>query len=73
MCQVENEQQKPKRKTYTSSAVKNRWNSAHYKVIKTQVKPDLYDRVTAYRTAHGLSVSQFLEKAINELEKKEKD
>lgn len=63
--------QNPKRKTYTSSAVKNRWNSAHYKTIRAQVKPDLYDRVTVYRTAHGLSVPAFLEKAINELEKQE--
>lgn len=66
---MENEQQKPKRKTYTSSAVKGRWNKAHYKQIAAQVKPELYDRVSAYREKHGLSVPAFLEKAINELEK----
>ena len=73
MCQVDNEQQKPKRKTYTSNAVKDRWNRKHYQVFSARLKPGLFDQIKDYQEREQLSRAQFLEKAINELEKKEKD
>lgn len=58
---------KPKRKTHTSSAVKNRYNATHYKVFQVRVKPDLYDSLVAYMDHFGLSRSQFLADALASL------
>ena len=57
-----------KRKTYTSPAVKARWNKAHYKPFTAQIKPELWDRIAAYQEREQLSKPQFLERAIEELE-----
>lgn len=56
-----------KRKTHTSTAVKNRYNQKHYKVFRASIKPDLYDQIESYKEKHGLSNPQFLAKAIEAL------
>ena len=58
-----------KRKTHTSSAVKNRYNQKHYKVFRASVKPELYEQIEDYKNKNGLSNSQFLAKAIEALQK----
>ena len=59
------EEKKPR----TSAAVKNRYNQKHYKVFRASVKPLLYERIEAYKDMHNLSNPQFLEKALEALEK----
>lgn len=49
----------------TSSAVKNRYNKKAYKQWNAQIKPELFDALTAYCKEHGLSRSQFLQMAID--------
>lgn len=56
-----------KRKTHTSTAVKRRYNEKSYKKITVQVKPELADQIAAYREAQGLSMSQFLQRAMEAL------
>lgn len=58
-----------KRKTHTSSAVKNRYNQKHYKVFRASVKPELYEKIEDYKSKHNLSNPKFLEKAIEMLTK----
>ena len=58
-----------KRKTYTSTAVKNRYNQKHYKVFRASIKPDLYEKIEDYKKKNGLSNPQFLAKAMEELNK----
>ena len=58
-----------KRKTHTSSAVKNRYNQKHYKVFRASVKPELYEQIEDYKNKNGLSNPQFLAKAIEALQK----
>ncbi len=58
------------RKTHTSSAVKNRYNKKNYKQVATQVKPELAERIQAYRTREGISMAQFLSRAIEMLDTK---
>ena len=65
-------QEKPKRKTHTSSAVKNRYNAKTYKVYSASIKPPLFDRIDKYQEKESLSRPQFLERAINALEESEK-
>lgn len=55
---------KSKRKTHTSTAVKNRYNAKHYKVFQVRVKPDLYDGVAAYMRRFGWSRSEFLSQSL---------
>jgi hypothetical protein len=57
-----------RRKTHTSSTVKNRYNKKNYKQVATQVKPEVADRIQAYRTREGISMAQFLSRAIEVLE-----
>ncbi|MDE6181671.1 MAG: hypothetical protein K2F59_00510 [Eubacteriales bacterium] len=52
----------------TSSAVKNRYNKKTYKRFDTLIKPELFERLEAYRNEKGLSRSQFLQLAIDKLE-----
>lgn len=59
-----------KRKTHTSSAVKNRYNKKAYRQVATQVKPELAERIQAYRTREGISMAQFLARAIEALDTK---
>lgn len=56
------------KKPHTSSAVKNRYNKKAYRQVATQVKPELADRIKAYRDREGISMAQFLDKAITLLE-----
>lgn len=56
------------RKTHTSSAVKRRYNQKAYKSITIQVKPDLADRIQAYKTREGISMAQFLYRSIEALD-----
>ena len=51
----------------TSSAVKRRYNQKAYKSFTAQIKPDLFERIAAYCEQNGLSRSQFLLQAINNL------
>ncbi len=60
------EQRKPR----TSSAVKNRYNKKAYRQIATQVKPEIAERIQAYRAREGISMAQFLSKAIEVLDVK---
>ena len=53
-----------KRKTHTSTAVKQRYN----KKITVQVKPELAERIALYRDKEGISMSQFLQRAIDLLD-----
>ena len=57
-----------RRKTHTSSTVKNRYNKKNYKQVATQVKPEVADHIQAYRTREGISMAQFLSRAIEVLE-----
>ena len=60
---------KSKRKTHTSSKVKNRYNAKTYKNYRAAIKPELFDRIEAYSKKEGLSRPQFLARAIEELDK----
>lgn len=55
---------KPKRKTHTSSAVKNRYNAKNYKNFRAAIKPELYDRIDEYIKTDGISRPEFLLRAI---------
>lgn len=57
-----------KRKTHTSTAVKRRYNEKAYKKITVQVKPELAERIAAYREREEISMAQFLQRAIELLD-----
>lgn len=59
---------KPKRKTTTSTAVKARYNKKTYKQFNVQIKPELYDRIISYCEENNLSRSQFLALSISTLD-----
>lgn len=61
----------PKRKTYTSPEVKDRWNRAHYDRIGLTVYKGGRAEVQALASDAGLSVSEYIRLAIKE--KAEKD
>lgn len=56
------------RKTYTSAAVKRRYNQKMYKSITVQVKPELADRIQAYKEREGVSMPELLTRALDLLE-----
>lgn len=58
-----------KKKPRTSSAVKNRYNAKAYKKFQTHAKPELYQRIERYIETSGISKSQFLQLAIDALDK----
>lgn len=60
-----------KRKTYTSPAVKDRWNRAHYDRLPIYVQKGGKDEVKSLAELAGLSVSEYVRMAIRE--KAEKD
>lgn len=66
---MSSEEVKPKRKTHTSSAVKNRYNAKAYRKFQAAIKPDLSQRIEDYTTKEGISKPEFLERAINVLDK----
>lgn len=60
------ENEKPKRKTYTSSAVKNRWNKKHYDSVSFQCKKGGKDLIKELAEAHGLSLSKYLQDLVRQ-------
>ncbi len=56
------------RKTHTSSAVKNRYNKKAYRQIAAQVKPELAERIREHKEREGISMSELLARAMDELE-----
>ena len=62
-------QEKPKRKTHTSSEVKRRYNAKTYKRFSADIKFELSDRVDAYIQREGISKAQFIANAIDALDK----
>lgn len=60
----ENKKQKPR----TSSKVKQRYNEKHYKQVAAQVKPELAERLSSYREKEGISMAQFIERALDHLD-----
>lgn len=66
---MSSEELKPKRKTRTSSAVKNRYNKKAYKQYLARVKPELYNRLSEYCERENLSKPAFLQRAIETLDK----
>ena len=58
---------KAKRKTHTSSAVKNRYNAKKYKNFRAAIKPELYDRIDEYIKQEGIRRREFLLRAIENL------
>lgn len=63
------EETKSKKKTRTSSAVKNRYNAKTYKKFQANVKPDIAERIEAYLRKEKINKVQFLSRAINMLDK----
>ena len=61
------EENKPRRKTHTSSAVKNRYNAKNYKNFRAAIKPELYDRSDEYINQEGISRPEFLLRAIENM------
>lgn len=55
-------------KTHTSSAVKRRYNQKAYKSITIQVKPELAERIRAYKEREGVSMPELLARAMAALE-----
>lgn len=61
--------EKPKRKTHTSWQVKARYNAKAYRSFSTRIKPDLSGRIEKYLEREGLSKPEFLQLAIELLDK----
>lgn len=64
---MENDQQH-----VTRNAAKNDYNKINYRQVATRVKPELEARIRAYRQREGISMSQFLTRAIDTLEKQQR-
>ena len=58
-----------KRKTTTSTTAKQLWNEKHYKQFNVMVKPELFDRITEYTKRENISRREFLERALDSLNK----
>lgn len=56
------------RKTHTSSAVKRRYNQKAYRSITIQIKPELAERIQAYKEREGISMPELLARAMAALE-----
>lgn len=50
----------------TSSAVKNRWNKAHYKQVTAQLDKELVARWEEKLAADGIGKSEFIRRAIKQ-------
>lgn len=59
----------PKRKTHTSSAVKNKYNAKMYRKFQATIKPELAQRIEDYLAQESVSRPEFLERAVTALEK----
>ena len=64
-------EEKRKRKTRTSSAVKRRYNAKHYKKFMAEIKFEFFDRIEAYRKKENMSRAEFLQRAMDRLEGEE--
>lgn len=60
-----------KRKTHTSSTVKNRYNAKTYRKFQATIKPDLFQRIEDYTIKNSISKPEFLRQAINAIERTE--
>lgn len=58
--------EQPKRKTHTSTAVKNRYNKKTYTVVKASLPKDLAARFKEKCTADGISQAQVIKKAVED-------
>ena len=54
------EQEKPKRKTFTSSEVKNRWNKAHYDKLSFICRKGGGDMIKELAKEKGMSMSSYI-------------
>lgn len=54
----------PKRKTYTSWEVKNRWNRKHYENVNVLVTIGAKDEIKAIAESRGMSVSAYIRHLI---------
>ena len=61
------EQEKPKRKTHTSSEVKNRYNKKTYTTIVLSLRKEKAEAYKQKCTELGISFSEPLHKAVDEL------
>ena len=50
----------PKRKTYTSPEVKNRWNAKHYDRMAIVIPKGARDEINAAAKARGMSTSAYI-------------
>lgn len=50
----------------TSSAVKNRWNKAHYKQISVQLDKELVQRFENKLKAENIAKAEFMRNAVKE-------
>ena len=66
------EEIKTKRKTHTSSAVKNRYNAKAYKNFRAAIKPELYELLEDYLKQEGISRPEFLLRAIEKMKGEQK-
>lgn len=57
---------KPKRKTHTSTAVKQRYNDKVYSLVSARLPKDLVARFKEKCKAEGVSQAQIVKKAIEE-------
>ena len=62
-------EEKPKRKTKTSVAAVNRYNKKTYKQFAARIRPNLSQRIEDYILREGISKPEFLERAIDTLDK----
>ena len=58
--------EKPKRKTTTSTAVKNKWNSKTYDTLNIRVKKGQRDIIKSHAESKGESLNGFVSQAIDE-------
>ena len=56
----------------SATKAKNKYNKENYKQFKANLKPELFNRIDSYCKKNNLSRSQFLTKAIDLLEQKNK-
>jgi hypothetical protein len=54
----------PKRKTYTSTAVKNRWNQKHYDVVRFHVPKGALEEIHKIAERHGMSIAAYMRHLI---------
>jgi metal-responsive CopG/Arc/MetJ family transcriptional regulator len=55
-----------KRKTKTSSAVKNRYNAKTYKTVQTKLKKELVEKFEEKLESDGIGKAEFIRDAITD-------